>query len=176
VNECTAGRYAQWLDSLALVDGDIVWIAEVDDTCEPAWLESLMFQFEDPVTAFVTRLQDGVDNEAIQHSSSYNSISITIGYINGFTACQRDGAGGIRENLCVHNTLPRVSTVLVRRFDIDNNLREAILSLHYFGDCLLYLNALEHGRVAFVPLPSNPDETQRGRSGQVSTELLTLLS
>jgi O-antigen biosynthesis protein len=162
VNECTAGHYAQWLKGLARVAGDIIWVAEADHRCEPTWLESLIVQFEDPEITIVTHLLDKLVNETIQHSPSYNSIPIETSYIPGITACQRDGPAEIRENLSIYNLLPRVSAVLMRRFDIDDNLREAILSSQYFGDWLLYLNALERGKVAFVPLPLNPEDTQQG--------------
>ena len=48
VNEENSGStFRQWMKGLSLATGDLIWIAESDDSCHPEFLERLVPEFYD---------------------------------------------------------------------------------------------------------------------------------
>ena len=46
--------FLQWLKGLSLATGDLVWIAESDDSAHPLFLERLVPEFFDPESSWPT--------------------------------------------------------------------------------------------------------------------------
>ena len=73
-NDTNSGSpFRQWKKSMELASGEIVWIAESDDSCEPTFLESLVPCFADERVAFAfcrTTKVDEADNATSSHAIS----------------------------------------------------------------------------------------------------------
>lgn len=144
--------FRQWRKGVEQARGDLVWIAEADDLCEPAFLEAAVAGFleSDVVMSFTQSKQmdgDGgiLDETYLDYVSDIDADKWRGGYVN-------DGLAEVRTALTVKNTIPNVSGAVFRRDVLTKVLDEhfdEIAALRVAGDWATYVRVLEHGRIAF---------------------------
>jgi glycosyltransferase involved in cell wall biosynthesis len=167
VNEANTGSpFAQWCKGVKLARGDLVWIAEADDLCDPDFLEELINPFRDEsvVLSYCQSMQMAEGGEILcpdylDYVADISDVKWTNYYVN-------DGHREIRESLAVKNTIPNVSGVVFRRSTIEAVLNDHLDEIEKYrvaGDWLTYVYVLSHGKVAFSPRPLNWH--RRHRSG-----------
>ena len=177
VNTSNAGCYAQWLRGMELATGELIWIAEADDICDPRLLETLVASFADPDVALAycqSRKINGV-GEVLQ--PDYRDYTNCISATKWLAAYQRSGVDEIRDTLCIKNTIPNASAVVMRKphGHADN---ERLLSLKNAGDWMFYVHLLETGSVCFTPQVLNSHRlhtqsvTKGGDQARHFTEIL----
>lgn len=147
VNEKNSGSpFIQWNKGFNLAKGDLVWIAESDDSCEPILLESLVSQFqEDENLAYAfsrSRLltEDGVIKHVLQ-SMFPNDLHM-------------DGKEFIRNYLIWGCLVYNASSVLFRKsfaLSVDSQYS----SYRAAGDWLFWIEMAEKGNIAVVSEPLN---------------------
>ena len=150
-----------WRDAVERATGDLVWIAEADDACEPSFLARLLPAFDDPAVLFAFCDSRPIDIEGNpcpeQYSASYEAVA-------GPGALAADGrydaASFARDYLAERNILFNVSAVLWRRSALQSALDrvgDALLTWRVAGDWRLYIEVLagEAGRVAHIAQPLN---------------------
>lgn len=159
-NDSNAGPYAQWLRGLEMARGELVWIAEADDHCEPTLLQALVPAFADPrvVISYCQSRQVDADDQPIR--GDYLNYTRPIHPTRWLQAYQRSGRDEIADTLAIKNTLPNASAVLMRRPDLAP-IREMLLSLRNAGDWLVYTHLLERGDIAFCPHALNAHRLHR---------------
>lgn len=149
-NTTNAGCYAQWLRGLALARGELVWIAEADDTCDARLLEVLVAGFDNPDVSLAYCQSRKIDSAGQVLSDDYRGYTNSINRTKWLTAYRRPGVDEIRDTLAIKNTIPNASAVLMRKPHLDG-LSERLLSHKNAGDWLLYVHLLEAGAVYFTP-------------------------
>lgn len=147
VNEKNSGSpFIQWNKGFNLAKGDLIWIAESDDSCEPILLESLVSQFqEDENLAYAfsrSRLltEDGVIKHVLQ-SMFPNDLHM-------------DGKEFIRNYLIWGCLVYNASSVLFRKsfaLSVDSQYS----SYRAAGDWLFWIEMAEKGNIAVVSEPLN---------------------
>ena len=147
VNEKNSGSpFVQWNKGLNLAKGELIWIAESDDSCEPILLESLVSQFqEDENLAYAfsrSRLltEDGVIKHVLQ-SMFPNDLHM-------------DGKEFIRNYLIWGCLVYNASSVLFRKsfaLSVDSQYS----SYRAAGDWLFWIEMAEKGNIAVVSEPLN---------------------
>ena len=149
-NETNCGVFAQWRRGISMARGELVWIAEADDTCDPRLTEELIPFFDDPMVSLAyvqSRLIDS-DGKVFVPDFSVNTDRISPvkwkkPYVYPF---ERE----LNSGLAIANTIPNASAVIMRKTaalkvsDLPTRFKVA-------GDWVFYLETLRGGRIGFSP-------------------------
>lgn len=148
--ENSGNVFRQWQKGHSLANGDLVWICESDDFCEPTFVERLINAFRDPsvMLAFGN----------IQFANSQGE------YFAGLDHYREDSERGIwdtrvirpasewfRGAFGVKNVIPNVGGSLWRRFEISDHVWEEASSYRVMGDWYLYSVIAGGGQIAYEP-------------------------
>jgi hypothetical protein len=158
-NERNSGRVtAQWDRGARLATGDYVWLAEADDVCRPAFLQVVLRGFDHAgvVVSFCQSRQ--IDAQGAVLADDYLDYVADVSRDKWLRPYVEEGGSEVRTALAVKNTIPNVSAVVFRRDALLHALTagaEELSRLRVAGDWMVYLRALELGRIAFSPRPLN---------------------
>ena len=158
INKINSGSvFRQWRLGSEMASGDVLWIAEADDYCEPEFLAALVPQFFDPSIVL-----------AYSQSSQINSAGEIVGadylpYTEELSNRWRSdfketGTVEAAKYLCVKNPIPNVSAVLMRRDSLLSSfatIGERLFEFKVAGDWLVYLHVLLQGNLYFCSRPLN---------------------
>jgi glycosyltransferase involved in cell wall biosynthesis len=149
-NETTQGVYRQWLRGLREATGDLVWIAEADDDCSPALLETLVPAFADADVTLAYCQSKQIDGKGHEIAGDYLAWTEDVHPTKWHRAFVRRGIDEVRDSLAIKNTIPNVSAVLMKKPDL-SEIETQLVTLRNAGDWLVYVHLLERGNLAFVP-------------------------
>ena len=151
VNEENSGStFRQWLKGLDLATGDLVWLAESDDSCHPRFLERMVPEFYDPdvVLAYCQSALIGPAGQKLEdHFLAHTDDLSTARWRSRYCV-----AGSLEVEMAASqkNTIPNASAVLFRRPEhID--FADELVRLKFAGDWLFYAMMMRDGKVAYVP-------------------------
>jgi O-antigen biosynthesis protein len=153
-NESNQGVYRQWSRGLREATGELVWIAEADDECSPALLETLVPAFESSSIMLAFCQSRQIDDKGAEIAPDYQEWTADVHPTKWRHAYVRRGVDEIRDSLIVKNTIPNVSAVLMRKPDL-SEIEPQLASLRNAGDWLLYVHLLERGDLAYFPDVAN---------------------
>ena len=172
VNETNNGStFRQWLKGIDLACGDLVWIAESDDACQPELLERLVPEFFDPAVALAYCQSAVIGPDGQKYADDYISLTNEISLTHWRHSYNVSGVEEVELALSQRNTIPNASAVLFRR-PPDLDCRTDLERMRLAGDWLFYAMQIRDGRISFVPdalqLPSasRPDRAPRVRTGR----------
>lgn len=150
-NEKNAGNvFAQWQRGVEMAAGDLIWICESDDTCEPDFLEKIVPHFVD------------------------RSVMLSFGNIQfcKSTGEPMDGMDGFRERsepgiwgsvvkrpasawfnnaFGVNNVVANVGGCVFRKIPIDQRLWDQAKTYKIAGDWFLYSHIIAGGKMVYEP-------------------------
>lgn len=159
VNERNSGAVSrQWLAGVERAKGDIVWIAEADDLCDPDFLGAALTAFADPEVVMSYTQSLMMDAEGHSNGADYLAYVSDIDPQRWRTAHTAAGVDEIRQFLSIRNTIPNVSACLFRREILRDALRGHIdedAEYRVAGDWATYVRVLERGKISFNPRPLN---------------------
>jgi hypothetical protein len=146
--------FKQWANGIESAAGDLVWIAESDDTSCPRFLERMAAAFVDPdvAVAYCDSEVIGTDGELL--SSTYRFYTDSLSKTKWLAGYIETGRREIGEALAIKNTIPNVSAVLFRRDALNESLSSAN-GFRYCGDWAIYVACLRKGKIAFCPRALN---------------------
>jgi len=146
-NETNSGMvFSQWRKGIELAKGDLIWIAESDDSCHNSLLENLVKEFEDEnvVLSFCKSLMIS-DKGAL-------GIYPSQQFMNKTFRC--DGRSFIKKYLVHKNIVVNASSAVFRKsafYEIPTDYTE----YKGVGDWLFWIYLAERGAVCYAPLPLN---------------------
>jgi glycosyltransferase involved in cell wall biosynthesis len=155
-NKINEGCFAQWAKGVRETKGDLVWIAEADDSCDPNFLETLVAKFSDPEVGLAYAQSVRIDEHG-KKGNTYLPYLETIpspenrwrnDYVN-------NGLNEIRNYLVIKNTIINASAVLMRRdllLQLGDNIGGGYKQA---GDWFTYIKILEKSKIAFAVSPLN---------------------
>lgn len=157
LNRQNSGKpFQQWAKGIHAARGELIWIAESDDFCEPDFLEILVPQFRNRAVMLAISLTQFVD------ATGKNTIWSLGDYLYEWDpeVWQKpfiDYAPRLVEKLwSFKNIVPNASGCLFRRPWHDSLLDEKWWQeLRVCGDWLFYLSLCQCGLVAYTPLTTN---------------------
>ena len=155
INEVNSGNvFKQWNAGITLARGKYVWIAEVDDTCQPNFLETLLAKAEDERGPAIVYCQSMIIDENGTEIESFLKYTNNIDSEKWLTDYWADGETEIRESLSLRNTIPNVSACIFRRSAL---LEIGLASTEFAlcGDWMTYVRLLEGRLLAFCAAPLN---------------------
>lgn len=142
--------FRQWRKGYAQATGDIVWICESDDFCEPTFVERAIRAFRDQSVM----LSFG----SVQYADANGK------FVPGLDDYREDSEPGIWDRTTVRpafewfsrafgvkNVIPNVGGSLWRRHDIDENVWETATTFKVMGDWFLYAAIVGGGQIAYEP-------------------------
>jgi GT2 family glycosyltransferase len=146
--------FKQWAKGIESASGDLVWIAESDDSSYPRYLERMAAAFMDPdiAVAYCDSEVIGTDGEIL--SSTYRFYTDSLSETKWLAGYVETGPHEIAEALAIKNTIPNVSAVLFRRDALKEGL-SAAKGFRYCGDWAIYVACLRKGKIAFCPRALN---------------------
>ncbi|MDN2565998.1 glycosyltransferase [Aquibium sp. A9E412] len=146
---------AQWLRGMRLADADLVWVAEADDACDPAFLETALAPFCDR-NVFLSHVRSVPVDAAGRPLGDYGQL-----YLDRIAPGRWDGdhrvtdAEEVSAGLGIANVIPNASAVVFRRFEPEPAFARRLAGLRLCGDWLFYLRAMRGGLVAYSSRPLN---------------------
>lgn len=145
INEQNSGSpFKQWEKGFANAKGELIWIAESDDTCECDFLENLVREFErdeNCVLAFCRSVKIDVKGERLSED----------GFPNNFCV---GGSSFIKKDLSRFNYIVNASSAVFAR----NTLTGMDRSYTHFrgcGDWLFWVEVAKCGHVSYINKPLN---------------------
>jgi glycosyltransferase involved in cell wall biosynthesis len=140
--------FKAWQRGIELATGDIIWITEADDLCEPTFLELALRSFAPSGVRLVhgRSIPIGTDGEI---SGDWNDLYLDRIAPNRWqrSFCE-PAAKEVRATLGRANTIPNASAVLVRR-EAAKRAISAAVQFKLAGDWAFYLAAINGGRIAY---------------------------
>ncbi len=153
VNDQNSGSvFRQWAKGIASCTGEYVWIAEADDTSNPAFLGEVIAAFQNPDVVMSYCESQQIDSAGIVLNQNYRMYVSDVDPIRWSASYTRNGVDEITDSLVIKNTIPNVSAVLFKREVISNILTsriEEICNYKVAGDWFTYVFVLEHGSISF---------------------------
>ena len=148
--------FKQWLKGIDMAKADIFWIAESDDTCSPEFLEALLPAFNDP-NVKLSYTNSHIINERGEVIGDYisteylSSLSKTKWNRNYKVTAEQE----INDGLGIKNTILNISSVLIRKFEINDELRNTLGTMHIAGDWYFIVHAIQNGLIVYTPRKLN---------------------
>lgn len=161
VNDVNRGCYAQWLTGIDIAKGDLVWIAEADDECEPTFLEELVVGFKDPDVVLAYSQSRKINQDGHVTRGDYLDYTDGLSKSKWLSPYYRTGLDEIKDTLAIKNTIPNASAVLMKKPDL-SGIQERLLQHKNAGDWLTYVHILEAGSIYFTPQVLNSHRVHIG--------------
>ena len=146
----SGSTFRQWLKGIDLAAGDLVWIAESDDTCRPELLERLVPEFVDPEVMLAYCQSAIIGPDGREYAADYLACTEDLSPTRWRYPYCVAGREEVELALSQRNTIPNASAVVFRKpADLDE--REDLERLRLGGDWLFYAMRIRRGKIAYVP-------------------------
>jgi len=148
-NEANSGSpFKQWEKGIRLAQGDVIWIAEWDDTCDPNFIQILLPYFDDPMVNIAGAKTEIIDEHGTLKENALSPY-LNMAFPGKFEKSYiKDGFEEINEQLGAMCTLVNASGLLIRKQSFGDTLSTA-QSFKMCGDWLIYLECLKGGKIAY---------------------------
>ena len=150
-NEHNGGSpFVQWLNGAQLATGDVIWIAEADDLCEPDFLRTVVKTFDNPRTVLSYCQSQQMREDGSIGCMDYLEYTADLCPQRWKYDYVEEGMQEIRQYFAVKNVVPNVSGTLIRRqilVDVMTEWIDDIRSLRIAGDWLTYVLCLGRGGI-----------------------------
>ena len=151
LNERNSGStFRQWLKGIDLASGDLVWIAESDDTCRPELLERLVPEFVDPEVMLAYCQSAIIGHDGREVAADYLACTEDLSPTRWRYPYCVSGREEVERALSQRNTIPNASAVVFRKPEVLDE-REDLERLRLGGDWLFYAMRIRRGKIAYIP-------------------------
>ena len=141
INEENSGStFKQWNKGFELAKGEIIWLAESDDSCEKTFLETLVRGYvdNDAVLAFCRSYKYDIHgNKSILPQQAIFPWDIVM-----------QGKSFISKYMINGNSVVNASSVIFNR-NIAMTIDKQYMTMRAAGDWLFWIELMEHGNVFF---------------------------
>lgn len=147
--ENSGSTFKQWNKGFELAKGELVWIAESDDYCEPTFLSEIIVPFrnDDSLSFAYSNLilvdDAGARNEKQTEDYIHNIPSTTPIY---------EGHQFIKERMLIYNSVCNASSAVFRK-EYAISISKDYQQFKASGDYLFWILLAEKGNVAKIDLP-----------------------
>ena len=151
-NESNSGSpFSQWKKGILLAEGDLIWIAESDDYCDPNFLAALIPYFSDESILLGYAHTIFVDRSGNKHPFAFESYVSAINSDKWNSSYIETAHNEVNSALGILNTIPNVSGVVFRKlentFPLFNDPDWETMKV--CGDWIFYLNLICGGKIAY---------------------------
>ncbi len=163
--------FHQWDKGLQYAEGELVWIAESDDSCKQSFLEELVNEFvkhgDECVLCYCRSILVDIHNNQIGEKGLTGNI-----YLNGKIF--------LKKYLSRCNYIYNASGTIIRKEAL-NNIDKAYAQYRACGDWLFWIEISKKGFVSYIDRPLNffrqhnnsttPQQTKKGNSEKESQSI-----
>lgn len=144
----SGSSFKQWNKGVYLASGDLIWIAETDDSCDSFFLETLLdcYQQNRATLAWVQSMRIDKAGEHLYSAREWHDHRFPGLFERSFTM---DGELFVREYLSCTNLIPNASAAIFSRKKY-YEAGPANDLMRYAGDWLQWIKLVQGGRVCFV--------------------------
>lgn len=154
--ENSGGVFHQWEKGLREARGELVWIAESDDWCDPNLLETLVPFFKNPAVMLSYARTEFMSGDGSKPVWSMDHYLSDVGGDRWRRAWIETAPDIVREAFAQKNIIPNVSSAVFRKVDrLDLLGIERWRGMKTCGDWMFYLNILRGGLLAYSPKAKN---------------------
>jgi glycosyltransferase involved in cell wall biosynthesis len=146
----SGGVFHQWRKGIENSDGDLVWICESDDSCEPEFLEKLIYHFRDQSVMLAFGRILNIDSAGVVdfRLDNYREEAEAGIWAEPFV---RPAAEWFRNGFGVNNVVANVGGCVFRRQSLADDVWQEALSYRVTGDWYLYCHLAAGGQIAWEP-------------------------
>lgn len=138
--ENSGSTFKQWAKGFSLAKGELIWIAESDDSCSPELLQDLVNEFEkDSELVLVYSLSMYIDEHGKPRNPA-NNVRRTM---------HIDGKKFIKHYMKLGNHVKNASSALFKK-EVVSDLDKIYTQYKGSGDRLFWILIALHGKVAIV--------------------------
>ncbi len=148
--ENTGSPFKQWAKGIREATGDLIWIAESDDSCNVDLVRRLKQQFYDPHVVLAYSQSAPIGEEGQKFDNNYLAYTNELDDQKWQFNYRNEGINEIQNALCLKNTIPNASAVMFRKSALTEDCLSHIQQYRFVGDWLLYFSVAKAGKVAFV--------------------------
>lgn len=149
-NETNSGStFAQWNKGVSLAKGDLIWIAESDDTCSMDLLKELVSKFMGDTSLVLAYCQSNRMNSEglitgtwLNHTKLLENSDIFSGDF------EMSGREYIEQFLIYRNTIPNASAVVFKK-DSFLKIDGADETIKYCSDWFTWIKVLLEGKISY---------------------------
>ncbi len=145
INEKNSGSpFRQWLKGFELAKGELIWIAESDDSCENSFLYTLVSEFrqnKECVLAFCKSIKIDSGGEKIGEEGLGKSF-----HMNGTTF--------LKKHLCRQNYIANASSAIFKKSTL-NFIDHSFTNYRGCGDWILWIEISNYGNISYCNTPLN---------------------
>lgn len=148
INENNAGNvFAQWVKGIDIAKGELIWLAESDDSAEITFLEKCVNQlFSHPTTAICYTGSHVIDK---------NSVTIEIISPCKLPEEQLSGKQMIKTRMLASNGILNASAVVFRKDRVTREIKDHIQKFSWLGDWAFWCDILLSGEICLINEPLN---------------------
>lgn len=150
-NDTNSGNvFRQWRKGMENVDGELVWICESDDFCEPDFLEQLVPWFADrSINIAFGRIQFADAQGKFQAGLDAYREGAEPGIWN--TPLARPASRWFAGGFGVNNVIANVGGCVLRRQELREEIWSEAQTYRVLGDWFLYCHLAGGGQIAYEP-------------------------
>jgi glycosyltransferase involved in cell wall biosynthesis len=146
INEENSGSpFKQWFKGISLAKGDLIWIAECDDSCEFCMLERLVDTYLKYNCVYAFSRSMVIDSKGTKQYISQRHFKKDI---------HLSGDKFIRKFLCISNTVRNASSVIFSK-NAALCINKEFMTYHESGDWIFWIEMARLGNVAVISSPLN---------------------
>ncbi len=152
----SGSTFKQWVAGIESARADIVWIAESDDESEPTFVEALLPALRDPRVRVAYANSHVIDSDGTIVGEYTNCDYLTsLSTTKWNSAYQVTAEQEINEGLGVKNTILSASSVLFKKFDLNERVRRQLEEMRIAGDWYFFVHAMADGEIYYTPAKLN---------------------
>jgi len=156
VNKKNSGSpFKQWEEGIKLANGDFIWIAESDDSCEPEFLNTLVPVLESDKSIGLAYCQSRSINEHSKLLNSWVEYTISLNPDKWKKDFKEKGLDFISKYMVIKNAIPNASAVVWRRSVLVKEVFKQIRKYRLHGDRLFWSHLLLRSNVYFRSIVLN---------------------
>lgn len=144
----SGGVFHQWIKGLHLAENGLIWIAETDDSADPAFLENLLpaFDHEDVLAAYghirCIDPESKVRNDLDKYFDGLRDVTWNQSW--KISATQAFG-----HDFAIRNIIPNASGLVFRKPILSEEEKNRLLKYRFAGDWYFYALMLRGGTLAY---------------------------
>lgn len=142
--------FKQWQRGFLEAKGEMVWIAEADDYCEPDFLQKLLPFFNDAYVV-LAYCNSYMVNEQDSVTGDYSGFYAPLSPVRWNSPYVENAVNEINSGLGIKNTIPNSSAVVIRRNAVPPELFEELQQYVFSGDWFFYTQIIINRMVAYCP-------------------------